>query len=587
MNEKRQLQITATVNDQASKGFKRISDQLKSLGKTARGALNSLPNLVAAIAAGAAIRKGVQVFSELASGLDEVNQASASVNATAESLYLLRAAAGENGIEFSELAAALRTFEVAVGDARLGSVAQREALQRLGLDVSALAGKNKDAVENFALVADALGTVEDASIRTKLALQLFGEDTGAKLLPLLQKGGTALRNFAAAQIATGKSLTSEQIRRTSDYRLAVAGLTNTLQTFAEQVVVEVAPALKDLFENLKRQIDENGPAIRDGMIDILVVLTEGVELIVNAGFIVRRSIQGWDLLGKALAKVYFEMFGNNAEVAISNRKLNESNEAIKANDRAWEELGDRFDALRGKIQLLRNAQSAQAKEAGRVPTRGATVEVSANLPTDTDLFFEGFRENVEKAKARWSDFYQAGLDASQQLVDRGLNSLADAFGDIIVGAKTAKDAFRELARSLLSDLARIIARMLIMKALQAGGSLLGFADGGVVKGDMGKPVKTEKFARGGIATGPTLALFGEGRGAEAFVPLPDGRTIPVTMNGGGGGGGTTINFNISAVDGQSVKRMLIAEGDTIAAVIQSKVQGRSVPFRQAMQRATT
>jgi hypothetical protein len=37
------------------------------------------------------------------------------------------------------------------------------------------------------------------------------------------------------------------------------------------------------------------------------------------------------------------------------------------------------------------------------------------------------------------------------------------------------------------------------------------------------------YANGGVATGPQMALFGEGRHNEAFVPLPDGRTIPVTM----------------------------------------------------------
>jgi hypothetical protein len=39
-----------------------------------------------------------------------------------------------------------------------------------------------------------------------------------------------------------------------------------------------------------------------------------------------------------------------------------------------------------------------------------------------------------------------------------------------------------------------------------------------------------QFAKGGIATGPSI--FGEGSMFEAAVPLPDGRTIPVTLSGG-------------------------------------------------------
>ncbi len=40
-----------------------------------------------------------------------------------------------------------------------------------------------------------------------------------------------------------------------------------------------------------------------------------------------------------------------------------------------------------------------------------------------------------------------------------------------------------------------------------------------------------KYAAGGIANSPQLAMFGEGRTPEAYVPLPDGRSIPVTMQG--------------------------------------------------------
>lgn len=49
------------------------------------------------------------------------------------------------------------------------------------------------------------------------------------------------------------------------------------------------------------------------------------------------------------------------------------------------------------------------------------------------------------------------------------------------------------------------------------------------------PLPLNKYSSGGIANSPQLALFGEGRMNEAYVPLPDGRSIPVTMTGGGGG----------------------------------------------------
>lgn len=56
-----------------------------------------------------------------------------------------------------------------------------------------------------------------------------------------------------------------------------------------------------------------------------------------------------------------------------------------------------------------------------------------------------------------------------------------------------------------------------------------FANGGIMTPAGALPL--QKYASGGIADRPQVALFGEGRLNEAYVPLPDGRSIPVTMRG--------------------------------------------------------
>ncbi|MDT4825287.1 hypothetical protein FQZ97_585670 [compost metagenome] len=61
-----------------------------------------------------------------------------------------------------------------------------------------------------------------------------------------------------------------------------------------------------------------------------------------------------------------------------------------------------------------------------------------------------------------------------------------------------------------------------------------FAKGGIMT-DLG-PLPLRAYSKGGIANTPQLAMFGEGSVPEAYVPLPDGRTIPVTMNGAAGDG---------------------------------------------------
>lgn len=79
-------------------------------------------------------------------------------------------------------------------------------------------------------------------------------------------------------------------------------------------------------------------------------------------------------------------------------------------------------------------------------------------------------------------------------------------------------------------------------------SFLGFAKGGVMSSS--GPMPLQKYARGGIASSPQLAMFGEGSKPEAYVPLPDGRTIPVTMSSGSANV-NNISVNVAVEGGQA------------------------------------
>ena len=82
------------------------------------------------------------------------------------------------------------------------------------------------------------------------------------------------------------------------------------------------------------------------------------------------------------------------------------------------------------------------------------------------------------------------------------------------------------------------------------------------------PLDLKKYAAGGIANSPQLAMFGEGSRPEAYVPLPDGRSIPVTMRGNGQGANITVNVDArgSSVEGDQ------AGGGQLARAVAAAVQ---------------
>lgn len=145
---------------------------------------------------------------------------------------------------------------------------------------------------------------------------------------------------------------------------------------------------------------------------------------------------------------------------------------------------------------------------------------------------------------------KTALEQKKELI-RGIagsigNGIGSALDLLIEGTDNWGQSLQQIAAGVLKDIARQIVQTMviapIVKGLTSGlNSLFGFADGGVMTGD--GPLPLRKYAGGGIASSPQLAMFGEGSMPEAYVPLPDGRRIPVAMKGGGGGTNVTVNVD--------------------------------------------
>jgi TP901 family phage tail tape measure protein len=102
---------------------------------------------------------------------------------------------------------------------------------------------------------------------------------------------------------------------------------------------------------------------------------------------------------------------------------------------------------------------------------------------------------------------------------------ADNATDALVEfAKTGKLSFKDLAASILDDLTRIIARLLIVQALNAAFGALG---GGVTPGAGGLPFGGARQEGGPVQPGRSF-LVGE-KGPELFIPEGRGNIVP---NGG-------------------------------------------------------
>lgn len=188
-----------------------------------------------------------------------------------------------------------------------------------------------------------------------------------------------------------------------------------------------------------------------------------------------------------------------------------------------------------------------------------------------------FESGAKRAFNTYIDQIQDVARSTEAAFSNAFRGMEDALVNFVM---TGKLNFKDLASSILQDMARMLIQQQIMAPLMAAAKAgFGFADGGVMTSGGPLPLKT--YSNGGVATSPQLALFGEGRMNEAYVPLPDGRSIPVTMKGAGGASSVNnVTVNVSVENGgENVKGDQGADnlGRVIANVVKSELINQKRP----------
>lgn len=193
------------------------------------------------------------------------------------------------------------------------------------------------------------------------------------------------------------------------------------------------------------------------------------------------------------------------------------------------------------------AQTPSAKEAQTASKKAALDRALANKEITAAQYDEAIKV-VEEKLDQMSEF---AIQAARNMQDAFADFLFDPFANGVKGmVKAFADAVRrmvaealsaQLLNALFGDMGKsgkiggLVGSFFgVASGAVSGGSTAGFipyawANGGIMTSD--GPLPLNRYAGGGVADRPQLAMFGEGRMPEAYVPLPDGRNIPVRMHG--------------------------------------------------------
>lgn len=208
-------------------------------------------------------------------------------------------------------------------------------------------------------------------------------------------------------------------------------------------------------------------------------------------------------------------------------RIEAAERAAIAQSAIYDDLDKQIEQLKFQAEL--EGLSAKEKEA-KLTAYEKEILYQETLNRLIESGAEYNADDLEKIRDKTDqivDMKRKFEDTNSAAKDIGL-TLKSAAEDAIVNFESVGDVIQSLAQ----DIERILVRRTITEKLVGGidswlSEIFPFADGGIMSG--AGPLPLKKYATGGVANSPQLALYGEGSMNEAIVPLPDGRSIPVTI----------------------------------------------------------
>lgn len=228
--------------------FDKLSSRITGVGDKITGAGRALALFSAA--AGTAITAAGALGVKSAATGAQIDDLSLRLGISAEKVQEYQYVTAQAGVEWAVFEKALIKARAAIVDLSAGTINNAsKALQSLGLRIEDF--DSKEAM--FDGIIDALAGMEDKTLQTAYANEIFGDKIANQMLPFLNAGADAINQFKS-EFATIAPLTNEQVS-------ALAALDDTLYLVKEsiknaalQLGASFAPLIKSIADSIQNNL---------------------------------------------------------------------------------------------------------------------------------------------------------------------------------------------------------------------------------------------------------------------------------------------------------------------------------------------
>jgi hypothetical protein len=460
----------------------------------AAGAMGAMRTLLPVLGVGAMVK----VAKDNIDAADAMSKMSQRTGVAAPILDKFRKVAELSDTSIEGLGKGFKTLASNMYDAQArGTGPAADAFNKLGIAVADSSGKLRSSDQVMLDIADRFKAMKDGPEKAALAADLFGAKIGDELIPLLNSGGDAVRNM-------GTSMTQEFADKAAAFNDRLETMQEKLGDVGLRLTEALLPALEALASGLEAFTALPEPiqnlALAFGALATAALILGPIITPIIAGFKllgalkIGATIAGWlpvfAQIGPALlavGKILIGVFsGPVGWVAL----------AVAAGVAIYafrDQIGQAFQAIGGMLQ----AGAAGFKSMFIDPVVAgftAVVQfVTTNFVTPVKASITGLVQMIGNTFKNVTQAITSPFQAAFQTVRGIVNNILNGIGNAVRGVVQA-------INNMIAGVNRIASKLKLPQIPS-----------------LPQP-NIPRFADGGVVSGPTLAMVGEGGEPEYIVP---------------------------------------------------------------------
>ena len=433
----------------------------------------------------------------------------------------------------------LRRLAQSMREADQGVATYSDSYKALGISVRDSDGNLKSSETVLGEIADRFADLPDGATKAAISMEIFGR-SGASLINLLNGGSAALSEFNYA--------VSDEFAQNAEFfndQIAVLGI--RFDGFRKQLADALLPTLNNLigvFSDLFSSQQD------------FTMLFDAIGLsIKTVSAAIFTTIAGFKFLGRVVTdilKIINEARKGNFKGAIGIGKegLADTKEQFKEDMKVFNDI----------FTGTENAPATYFRE-GTKSVQEFSEEITKSFGSQMQSKLKSFNDSIKTIQESMAD-----------VVVKGIKGMEDALVNFVM---TGKLNFKNLANSIISDMARIVIQQTITKPFT------NFISGifGSANGNAFVDGKVQKYAYGGVVNKPTifpmangLGLMGEAGYPEAILPLKRGSNGKLGVQSTGSSiGNIVVNVDASGSSVEGDQQQGKELGRIIATAIQSEL----------------